>query len=115
MITLTAQFTMKAGATSLALKRVEAVRRQTDREQPGALVYLVHRLLDARKRPTRTLLFYECYRDQKALQAHLDSSSWKALVKGWSECFEGTPKDIQVASLERLGGFAHLEARGTLS
>lgn len=110
MITVTAQFTMKAGATSLALKRIEAVRRQTDREQPGALVYLVHRLLDARKRPTRTLVFYECYRDHKALEAHLNSSSWKALVKGWSQCFEGAPKDIQVAFLERLGGFAHLEA-----
>lgn len=114
MITIIAQFTMKAGATSLALARVAAVRRQTDREQPGALVYLVHRLLDARKRPTRTLVFYECYRDRKALQAHLDSSSWKALVKGWSDCFEGTPKDIQVTFLARLAGFAHLEAPGTL-
>jgi hypothetical protein len=41
------------------------------------------------------------------VQAHLDSSSWKALVAGWSECFEGSPASNQVTFLDRLGGFVH--------
>ena len=110
MITLTARFTMRAGQVPLALRRVAAVKTQSDREQPGTLLYLVHRELDARKRATRTLLFYECYRDQKALQVHLASSSWQSLTRRWSECFEGTHEDIQVTSLERIAGFVHLEA-----
>jgi quinol monooxygenase YgiN len=110
VITLTAQFTMKPGEVGLALRRVEAVKRQTEKEQPGTLFYLVHRVLDARKRPTRTLLFYESYRDQKALDAHLAGSSWKALIAGWSECFEGSPKDIDVTGLQRIAGIVRLEA-----
>jgi len=110
MITLTARFTMRAGRVALALRRVAAVKVQSDREQPGTLLYLVHRELDARKRPTRALLFYECYRDAKALDAHLASESWQALTTRWSECFEGTAKDIQVTSLERIAGFVHLDA-----
>jgi quinol monooxygenase YgiN len=110
VITVTAQFTMKAGRTELAMRRVEAVKRQTELDQPGAVFYLVHRLLDARKRPTRTLVFYESYRDQKALDAHLASSSWKALVAGWSECFEGSPSAITVIGLQRIAGFARLVA-----
>jgi quinol monooxygenase YgiN len=107
MIALTAQFTMKDGKVREALELVGAVRLQSDREQPGTLLYLVHRVLDAQKQPTRDLLFYESYLDQAAVQAHLDSSSWKALVAGWSECFEGSPASNQVTFLDRLGGFVH--------
>ena len=110
MITLTARFSMRPGRIALALRRVAAVKAQSDREQPGTLLYLVHRELDARKRPTRVLLFYECYRDGAALKAHLASESWRALTNRWSECFEGTAKDVQVTSLERIAGFVHLDA-----
>ncbi len=109
MITLVAQFTMKAGAVSRALKLVDAVRRQSEEEQPGTLLYLVHRVLDAKGRESRTLLFYECYRDDTALTAHLKSSSWVALTKAWSRCFEGTPSDVAVTKLRRLGGFVHVD------
>jgi hypothetical protein len=54
-------------------------------------------------------LFYECYRGQAALDAHLKSRSWQSLVSGWSTYFEGTPKvgkGIAVVSLDRLAGFA---------
>ena len=108
-ITSIAQFTIRKGCIPLALARVAAVREQADREQPGTLLYLVHRVLDEKHRPTRTLLFYECYRDQTALDAHLKSSSWKALAKGWGDCFEETMKDgIQLTSLERIAGFVHV-------
>ncbi len=109
MITLVAQFTMKVGAVSRALELVDAVRRQSDQEQPGTLLYLVHRVLDDKGRETRTLLFYECYRDDAALQAHLGSSAWKALVKAWPTCFEGTPSDVVVTKVRRIGGFVHLD------
>jgi quinol monooxygenase YgiN len=109
MITLVAQFTIKAGAVSRAMKLVDAVRRQADEEQPGTLLYLVHRVLDAKGRETRTLLFYECHRDDAALTAHLGSSSWKALVKSWTRCFEGSATEIAVTKLRRIGGFVHLD------
>ena len=60
-------------------------------------------------RQTRTFLFYECYRDDDALTAHLQSSSWKALVKAWPKCFEGSATEIAVTKARRLGGFVHLD------
>ena len=108
MVTLVAQFTMKAGAEPRALRLVDAVRRQADHEQPGTLLYLVHRVLE-NKKESRTLLFYECYRDQKALDAHLASSSWQKLTKAWTRCFEGTPDTIDPTFVRRIGGFVHLD------
>lgn len=108
MVTLVAQFTMKAGAEQRALRLVDAVRQEADREQPGTLLYLVHRVMD-KKRETRTLLFYECYRDQKALDAHLASSSWTRLKRAWPRCFEGSPDAIDVTFAHRIGGFVHLD------
>ena len=110
MITLTAEFTMQPGKVDQALKLVHAVKVQSDTEQSGTLFYLVHRVLDRKRQPTRTLLFYECYRDKKALDAHLGSPSWKALIRKWKSCFEGTPADIVVTSLDRFAGFVRLDA-----
>ncbi|MEP7381166.1 MAG: antibiotic biosynthesis monooxygenase [Gemmatimonadota bacterium] len=109
MVTLVAQFTIKAGAVSRAMKLVNAVRQHADHEEPGTLLYLVHRTLDENQKKTRTLLFYECYRDQRALTAHLTGSSWKALVKAWGQCFEGSVSNIAVTKVRRIGGFVHLE------
>lgn len=110
MITLTARFTMREGKVPEALRLVHAVKVESDAGQPGTLFYLVHRVLDARHRPTRDLLFYECYRDKRALKAHLDSPAWKALTRRWSSCFEGKSTEIAVTSLERIAGFVRLEA-----
>ena len=113
MITLTAQLTMRAGKERLALARIAAVKEQADREQPGTLLYLVHRVLNEKGRPTAGVLFYECYADKPALDAHLASSSWKTLTARWAECFEGTPKvgdGIAMTSLKRIAGFVHLQA-----
>ncbi|HVA56869.1 MAG: antibiotic biosynthesis monooxygenase [Gemmatimonadaceae bacterium] len=110
MITLTARFTIRPGRIPAALKLVHAVKAQSDAEQPGTLLYLVHRVLDKHHQPTRELLFYECYRDQKALDTHLKSSTWKALTRRWESCFEGTPAEIAVTPLDRIAGFVHLEA-----
>lgn len=101
---------MLPGKEDLALQRVMAVKVQSDTEQPGTLLYLVHHVLDANHNPTDALLFYECYADDPALQTHLQSSSWVALTKGWSECFAGTPDSIAVTSLDRIAGFVHLQA-----
>ena len=108
MITLTARFTMKEGMVPGALALVDAVRAESDEDQPGTLIYLVHRALDKQYQPTLDLVFYECYRDDAALEAHLASPSWKAVVAGWSQYFEGTSSTIEVTSLGRIGGFVHL-------
>ncbi len=89
MITLVAQFTMKAGAVSRASKLVDAVRRQANEEQPGTLLYLVHRVLDAKGRETRTFLFYECYRDDAALTAHLREQFMEGTGQGVAKVLRG--------------------------
>ena len=107
MITLTAQFTMRVGKVPAALKLVQAVKRQAEKEQAGTLVYLVHRVIGKNGRETRTLFFYERYRREKALQAHLNSSSWQAIETQWSSYFEGgSSGGIESAKLKRIAAFA---------
>ena len=106
-ITSVASFTMRAGREADALALIRAVKRQAEREQPGTLVYLVHRVLDAKGKPTRTLYFYERYRSAHALKAHLASSSWQRVVARWTECFEGTSATagIKFFGVKRIAAF----------
>ena len=106
-ITSVATFTMRAGREADALALIRAVKRQAEREQPGTLVYLVHRVLDRKGKPTRTLYFYERYRNEAALQAHLASTSWRRVIAQWAEHFEGkTPKTgIKFFGVKRIAAF----------
>jgi len=99
-----ASFTMLAGKEDAALALIDAVREQAELEQPGTLVYLVHRRVDA----PDILDFYECYADTDALDAHLASSSWQAVVANWSHCFAGesAAAGVQFVSLTRIAAFA---------
>ena len=98
---------MRRGKEQGALKLVNALRREAERSQKGTVVYLVHRKLDAKGQPTRELAFYERYSSMKALQAHLASKSWQAMVTHWPEFFEGKgPKDGgPFIKLVRIGAF----------
>lgn len=106
-ITSIATFTMRAGREADALALIRAVKRQAERDQPGTLVYLVHRTLDKKGKPTRTLYFYERYRNVAALNAHLASSSWKRVIAKWTDCFEGkSPKTgIRFFGVKRIAAF----------
>ncbi|HEX7981213.1 MAG TPA: antibiotic biosynthesis monooxygenase [Gemmatimonadaceae bacterium] len=106
-ITTIATFTMRAGREADALKLIRAVKRQAESEQPGTLVYLVHLVLDKKGKPTRTLYFYERYRNEAALQAHLASTSWKRVIAKWPECFEGkSPKTgLEFFGVKRIAAF----------
>jgi len=106
-ITSVATFTMRAGRETDALALIRAVKRQAERDQPGTLVYLVHRTLDKKGKPTRTLYFYERYRNAAALNAHLASSSWKRVIAKWTDCFEGkSPKTgIKFFGVKRIAAF----------
>jgi quinol monooxygenase YgiN len=106
-ITSVATFTMRAGREADALALIRAVKRQARDEQPGTLVYLVHRVLDKKGKPTRTLYFYERYRNEAALQAHLASTSWQRVTAKWSECFEGkSPRTgINFFGVQRIAAF----------
>lgn len=99
---------MRRGKEKGALKLVNALRRQAQKAQPRTMVYLVHRKLDAKGKPTRELFFYERYRNMAALKAHLASPSWQAMVAHWPEFFEGTgPADGgPFIKLVRIAGFA---------
>ncbi|MEO6525496.1 MAG: antibiotic biosynthesis monooxygenase family protein [Gemmatimonadaceae bacterium] len=106
IITSIATFTMRAGQEAGALKLIRAVRKQAESEQPGTLVYLVHRVLDAKGKLTRKLYFYERYSGKAALNAHLASSSWKAVGDNWPQFFEGTfPKSIDFFGVKRIAAF----------
>lgn len=106
-ITSIATFTMRAGREADALALIRAVKRQAERDQPGTLVYLVHRTIDKKGKPTRTLYFYERYRNVAALNAHLASSSWKRVIAKWTDCFEGkSPKTgIRFFGVKRIAAF----------
>ena len=111
-VTSWASFTMRPGREAGALKLIRAVKRQAEREQPGTLVYLVHLLDDKDGKPGRTLVFYERYRNQAALEAHLASSSWQAVVAQWKEFFEGgsAKKGVKFAPLTRIAAFGRAGA-----
>ena len=111
MICFVAELTIKPGREAGALKLVRAAACGARRGQPGTLVYFVHQVTKGAKqpKPTRTLLFYECYRNQAALNAHLASPSWQAIEAQWPRSFEGKPlvgKGITLTGLQRLAGFA---------
>jgi len=106
-ITSIAHFTMRAGKVPAALRLVAAVKREAERTQPGTLVYMVHRVLDKKNRPTLELYFYERYRNLNALNAHLASKSWENLLEQWGSCFKGTPKSgIKFFGVDRISAFA---------
>ena len=105
-ITSVATFTMRKGREADALALIRAVKRQAEHEQPGTLVYFVHRVLDKKGKPTRTLYFYERYRSEAALKAHLASTSWQRVTAKWTECFEGKlPKAIHFFGVRRIAAF----------
>jgi quinol monooxygenase YgiN len=106
-ITSIATFTMRAGREAEALALIGAVKRQAEREQPGTLVYLVHRTLDKKGKPTRTLYFYERYRNTAALDAHLASTSWKRVIEKWTDCFEGKSarSAVKFFGVKRIAAF----------
>jgi quinol monooxygenase YgiN len=104
-VTLIPQLVMRRGREAGALKLIAAVRKEAQATQPGTLVYLVHRVLDGKG--DRTLCFYERYRNQAALNIHMQSASWKAVVTQWQQYFEGaSPKDIEILSVKRIAAFA---------
>lgn len=103
MILLVSEFTILEGKVDGALKLVSRVKEEAEKGQPGTLVYLVHRKLDAHGKPGRHLVFYEEYADQAALDRHLASPSWKALVRQWDTYFEGTKPSFY--ALDRIAAF----------
>lgn len=111
IITSIATFTMRAGREAGALRLIRAVERQARREQPGTLVYLAHLELDQRGKPTRTLCFYERYSSKAALDAHLASTSWQAVVQQWASYFEGRSADaVKFFGVKRISAFTRAGA-----
>ena len=105
-IIIFATIIMKRGREQGALRLVRALKRDAEANQPGTRTYLVHRTLDRKtNKATRTLYFYEVYRNKAALNAHLTSDSWKAVEKHWPTYFEGSPKKPVFFNAERIAGF----------
>jgi quinol monooxygenase YgiN len=107
-ITSIATFEMRRGREAGALRLIAAVKRQAEREQPGTLVYLVHRVISKQTgKPTRRLYFYERYRNKAALTAHLQSKSWNNVEKEWTRYFVGRSwASIKFFGVKPIAGFA---------
>jgi quinol monooxygenase YgiN len=115
IVTSVATFTMRAGREAGALRLIRAVERQAKSEQRGTLVYLAHRTLDKKGKLTRTLYFYERYRNMAALKAHLASTSWQAVTAQWTRYFEGpSPASIDFFSVRRIAAFERAGAIPTV-
>jgi quinol monooxygenase YgiN len=79
---------------------IAAFRKQIDfvtREEPGTLVYLLHR----GRKEQRTFLFYERYADAEAFDRHGKTSAIQGLFKALQGMLDGPPS---IELYDELGG-----------
>jgi len=110
VITSIGSMFIKPGSERLALGALKNLVKKV-RLETGTLVYLVH--TPAAKGPSlppgspNEVIFYEVYRDKKALQSHLDGA-FKGFCAKHKALFLTTPGGeifVQFASVNRLAGF----------
>jgi quinol monooxygenase YgiN len=92
-----AKIKVKAG---LEAEAEAALRKQIDyvtREEPGTLLYLLHR----GRKDRSTFLFYEKYTDSEAFDRHGKSSAMQDLFRVLQPLLEGPPS---IELYEEIGG-----------
>lgn len=77
-VVLVARYTVKPGNTDAVLAELEKMKPLVKANEPGCLTYHVNR---AREAPD-TLLLYEEYADQAALDAHANTPHFKEIIVG---------------------------------
>ena len=97
-ITQIVRFKLKAGEEEPALALLAQFVVDTQREEPGVLVYLVHHPKDD---PSEVVLF-EVYRDEAAYETHRTAPHWLSISTRFMDAV-AAPMDVLM--LDRISGF----------
>jgi len=100
MITVIFRAKMKEGKEEEALKTMGEMAETVQANEPGALVYLVHRLQDD---PSQLIVF-ECYADAAAFKGHAGTPHMADMRAAFAELFDTT--QVKLERLERKGGYS---------
>jgi quinol monooxygenase YgiN len=106
MVTQIAKIKLNKAKESEALQVLRELCAAVEANEPDVLIYLCHR--PAKKRDE--LVFFEVYRDEAALKAHMKTAHFKKLVKSFGKLFF---VPIEVTVLDRVGGFARGSGKNT--
>ncbi len=98
MVTVIFRVKMQAGKEEQALKAVEQMIASVKEQEPGALLYAVHRPQD----DPSELVFFEAYQDEAAFQAHMGTPHMAQMRASFGELFD--PTTVKIERLERVAG-----------
>jgi quinol monooxygenase YgiN len=99
MINVIARFKMQPGKQDEALKVLKDMVAAVEANEPGALVYVMHR---SQVDPLEVYV-YEGYADHAAFDAHRKTPHMKELQSKFSHLMDPTSFNVEV--LERVAGF----------
>ena len=98
MITQLAKFKLNMDKEGDATRTLKDLCAAVEKNEPDVLVYLCHRVA---KKPDE-LVFFEIYKDQETLKAHMKTPHFAKLREGFATLFR---PPIEVTRLDRVGGF----------
>ncbi|MYL28754.1 antibiotic biosynthesis monooxygenase [Halobacillus halophilus] len=93
MITINAFLTAKEGSEEELFHELKKVI-EPSRNEAGCIDYVLHRSLD----DSSVFVFYETWKDQEALQAHIDSDHYQA----YREATQDLTSSREVHKLEKV-------------
>lgn len=100
MVTVIFRAKMKPGKEEEALAAFQNMVEKTEANEPGVVVYALHRLRD----DPSELIFYEAYKDDEAFKSHLGTEHVAAMRGTLADLFDTT--SVKMERLERIAGFA---------
>jgi len=91
---LISQWFIRPGKKDAVLKAVEKLAREVMANEPGTLAYLVHAPTAPEQAPQSlppsdedSLMFFECYRNRQAFEAHVNGKTFTDFVKHQGQLF----------------------------
>jgi quinol monooxygenase YgiN len=93
MVSLVVRMKMQEGKEEQALEQVRTLTKAVDANEPGALIYVYHRL---QEEPSEIVIL-EVYKDDAAFQTHLQTEHMGAFRGKLQELF-----DLSQVKVERL-------------
>jgi quinol monooxygenase YgiN len=99
MVTVIFRAKMKPGKEDEALAKMRGMVENVQANEPGALVYALHRLQD----DPSELVFWEAYADDAAFKAHMGTAHMSEMRTFFPELFDTAT--VKLERLERVAGF----------
>ena len=99
MIAVIFRAKMRAGKEDEALAAMRSMVESVQSNEPGALVYALHRLQD----DPSELVFWEAYADDDAFKAHMSTAHMNEMRAAFGNLFDGAT--VKLERLERVAGF----------